>query len=84
MSKILKHFFFLFYKIKYSKSSVTNFQKKKKLQQNLDGKLLKVGKKAILIVDPHKTSYNLSLKFYCESSTKIIIFKFILAKFKKI
>ena len=42
MSKILKQFFFLSYEIKYFKSSAidTTF-----LQQNLDGKLLKVGKK---------------------------------------
>ena len=49
------------------------FPKKKKLQQNLDGKLLKVGKKVILVVDPHKTNYNLSLKVYCENIVKVVL-----------
>ena len=73
MSKILKQFFS--YKIKYFKSSVTSIilSKKKKSQQNLDGKLSKVSKKVILVVDPHKTSYNLSLKFYCENIVKVVL-----------
>ena len=73
MSKILKQFFS--YKIKYFKSSVTSIilSKKKKSQQNLDGKLSKVSKKVILVVDPHKTSYNLSLKFYCKNITKVVL-----------
>ena len=67
--------FFLSYKIKYFQSSVTSiiyiyiFKKKK----NLDGKLLKISKKLILVVDPRKTSYNLSLKFYCENIVKVIL-----------
>ena len=67
--------FFSSYKIKYFQSSVTSiilfffF----KLQQNLDSKLLKVSKKVILVVDPHKTSYNLSLKFYCENIVKVVL-----------
>ena len=74
MSKILKHFFS--YKIKYFKSSVTSIilsKKKKKLLQNLDGKLSKVSKKVILVVDPPKISYNLSLKFYCKNITKVVL-----------
>ena len=68
--------FFLSYKIKYFQSSVTSiiyiyiYILKKK---NLDGKLLKISKKLILVVDPRKTSYNLSLKFYCENIVKVIL-----------
>ena len=68
--------FFSSYKIKYFQSSVTSiilFFFFFKLQQNLDSKLLKVSKKVILVVDPHKTSYNLSLKFYCENIVKVIL-----------
>ena len=68
--------FFLFFLIKLNIYRVVllarYFPKKKKLQQNLDGKLLKVGKKVILVVDPHKTNYNLSLKV-CENIVKVVL-----------
>ena len=47
MSKILEHNFFLSYKINYFKSSAVDTTLS---QQNLRGKLLKVGQKVMLIV----------------------------------
>lgn len=53
--KKFETFFFLLTKLKYFKSSAANAKFFfKKSQQNLDGKLLLVGKKVMLVVDVDK------------------------------
>ena len=53
--------FFSFYKIKYFKSSATNTTLlQKNSQKNLSGKLLKVGKKVMSVIDSDKNQLQLA------------------------
>ena len=74
MSKILEHNFFLSYKINYFKSSAVDTTLS---QQNLRGKLLKVGQKVMLIVAFNKNQLQFATQYfllnYCENIVKVAL-----------